>query len=92
MGNLDAANAAKKRLRAAREAAIASTGVTPLAFLLGVMRTRRNPLDVRLEAAKAAAPYVHPKLAQIAHTGPNGGPMEAIGKITVELVSARSDS
>src|SRR5690349_6340751 len=29
----------------------------------------------RLEAAKAAAPYCHPKLANVEHSGPGGGPI-----------------
>lgn len=34
---------------------------TPLEFLLYVMWSKKKPLDVRIEAAKAAAPYVHRK-------------------------------
>ena len=30
----------------------------------------------RLEAAKAAAPYIHPRLANIEHTGKDGGPIK----------------
>lgn len=32
------------------------------------------------EAAKAAAPYMHPRLAAIEHSGPNGGPIELSAK------------
>ena len=42
---------------------------TPLAFLLSVMRDPKQPDDVRLQAAIAAAPYVHPRLVQIEHIG-----------------------
>ena len=42
---------------------------TPLAFLLSVMRAPKQPDDVRLQAAIAAAPYVHPRLVQIEHIG-----------------------
>jgi len=38
-------------------------GVTPLEHLLSVMRDERKPLRDRLEAAKAAAPYCHPRLS-----------------------------
>jgi len=51
---------------AAKAAAIAETGVTPLDYLLDVMRNGEDPLQ-RMDAAKAAAPYVHPKLASIDH-------------------------
>lgn len=50
---------------ALKAAEIAAKGVTPLEYLLGVMRDKRSSADERLEAAKAAAPYVHPKLASV---------------------------
>jgi hypothetical protein len=56
--------------------AIASSGLTPLDFMLDVMRDEKNPLHLRASAAKDAAPYVHPRLANIEHTGRNGGPIE----------------
>ncbi len=61
---------------AAKAEAIASSGLTPLDFMLDVMRDQRNPLHLRASAAKDAAPYVHPRLANIEHTGRNGGPIE----------------
>jgi hypothetical protein len=45
---------------------------TPLNYLLSVMRDAEAPADQRLEAAKAAAPYVHPRLASIEHGGQIG--------------------
>lgn len=33
-------------------------------------------LMVRLDAAKSAAPYIHPRLAAIEHKGEGGGPIE----------------
>ena len=46
-------------------AAIAGSGLTPLAYLLKIMRDKELDRAVRLDAAKAAAPYVHPKLANL---------------------------
>jgi len=40
-------------------------GVTPLDFMLEAMRDEKNAFDVRFDAAKAAAPYVHAKLAAV---------------------------
>lgn len=54
---------------AARESAIAASGLTPLEYMLGVMRDEQATRDVRLDAAAKAAPYVHPKLASIVHKG-----------------------
>lgn len=47
------------------------TGLTPLEFLLEVMRDDELDLMIRIDAAKSAAPYVHPKLASVEmkHTG-----------------------
>lgn len=38
--------------------------LTPLRFLMSVMCFDENPLDVRMEAAKAALPYIHRKMPQ----------------------------
>jgi hypothetical protein len=48
---------------AARQEEIAQSGVTPLEYMLSVMRDEQAPADRRDDMAKAAAPYVHPKLA-----------------------------
>jgi len=52
-------------------------GITPLEYLLEVMRNEIPQEDEtfvqlqakRLDAAKAAAPYIHPRLAAIEHSG-----------------------
>lgn len=49
---------------AAKAAAIADSGLTPLDYLLDVMRNGEDALQ-RMDAAKAAAPYVHPRLASL---------------------------
>lgn len=64
------------RATAAKAAELAASGVLPLDFMLDVMRDPAKDFDVRLDAAKSAAPYVHPKLAAIEHTGADGGPIE----------------
>lgn len=59
-----------------REAALAqrnqflsSTSSDPLSFLIAAMRNEELPIDKRLQAARDAAPYLHPKLAAIEHSG-----------------------
>lgn len=54
---------------AAKAAAVEASGLTPLDYMLEVMRDEDEPADVRLDAAKSAAPYVHPKLASVEHKG-----------------------
>ena len=46
-----------------RQEEVAKTGTTPLQYMLSVMRDETEPKDRRDDMAKAAAPYVHPKLA-----------------------------
>lgn len=49
----------------ARQEAVAASGLTPLDFLLQTMRDESKEFGVRLDAAKAAAQYVHPKLQPV---------------------------
>lgn len=61
---------------AEREKAIRKSGLTPLDYMLKLLRNSKLDQDTRLEAAKAAAPYVHPKLNSVEFSGPNGGPVQ----------------
>lgn len=47
----------------------------PLAFMLQVLRDTEQPFDKRMAAARDAAPYVHPKLANIQHGGDKDNPL-----------------
>ena len=53
------------RVTAELQAAVAASGETPLEYLLRIMRDRAMSFESRFEAAKAAAPYVHAKLAAV---------------------------
>jgi hypothetical protein len=55
---------------------IAKSGLTPVDYLLSVMRDTEKQEATRIEAAKAVAPYVHPKLANIELAGKDGGPLQ----------------
>lgn len=61
-----------------REREIAKSGLTPLEYMLQVMRNPRVDGSRRDDMAKAAAPYVHPKLANHQHTGKGGGPIQTL--------------
>lgn len=63
------------RATAAKAAEVAASGLTPLDYMLAVMRDENNDQAIRLDAANKAAPYIHPKLASIEHTGEDGGPL-----------------
>ena len=49
--------------------AIAEAGTTPLEYMLGIMRDEGAEKALRAEMAKAAAPYIHPKLQSIEMSG-----------------------
>ncbi len=50
---------------AAKAAEVAASGLTPLEWMLGVLRDKSAPYERRDEMAKAAAPYIHPKLSNL---------------------------
>lgn len=76
----------QNKASAAKEAAIKASGLTPLEFMLRVMaeepphdaspQVRASMRALQMDAAKASAPYVHPKLANVEVTGKNGGPLQ----------------
>lgn len=67
---------------AAKAAAVEASGLTPLDFLLNVMRGEAYEFSARIDAAKAAAPYIHPRLASVEHMGEGGGPIRASIKVS----------
>lgn len=65
---------------AATAAEIAASGLTPLDFMLNVLRDDERDAAERMDAAKAAAPYVHPRIAPV---DKDGGPQT----INIRLVA-----
>lgn len=57
---------------AEKAAEVEASGLTPLDYMLSVLRDESRDPDDRMDAAKAAAPYVHAKLASIEHGGKVG--------------------
>ena len=47
----------------------AGKGITPLEYMLKVMRNSKADQSRRDDMAKAAAPYVHPRLSAVDHSG-----------------------
>jgi hypothetical protein len=64
----------------------AAAGITPLEVMLEAMNEFRASGDLEKAAgfAKDAAPYIHPKLAAIEHTGKDGGAIDH--SLTVQFV------
>ena len=70
--------AATAKTRKIANDAIASGELTPLEYMLQLMREPSDHEDARIqmqreamrfEAAKSAAPYIHPRLAAVEHSG-----------------------
>src|SRR5215470_1266615 len=66
--------AISKSTRAILEAT-ASGGEMPLEYMLRIMRDPREPAACRDEMAKAAAPYLHPKMQSTAPSTDDGLPV-----------------
>ena len=71
--------AATEKTREIADREMSGGGLTPLEYMLQVMRTEPSDdleskdylaaVAMRFEAAKAAAPYMHPRLAAVEHSG-----------------------
>jgi len=46
-------------------AAIKASGKSPMAFFADLLGNEQAPLELRFQAAKELAPYVHPRLASV---------------------------
>lgn len=82
--------ATSKTRKVASETSTAA--VTPLEVILETMNSFRaaGELEKAAALAKAAAPYIHPKLTAVEHTGKDGGDIVTVTRI--ELVAASVDS
>lgn len=58
-----------------------SEGLTPLEYLTSIYRDPDADAARRIDAAKAAAPYVHPRLNSVEHKGDSDNPLEVITRI-----------
>lgn len=55
---------------------------TPLEFLLSIMRDNERPDNIRIAAAKAAAPYMHKRLTQMDGEGDDISHESALDEFT----------
>lgn len=78
--------ALNKRTRAAldavKEGQLDANGISePVRFMLRIVRDTHKDENLRLEAAKAAAPYLQPKLSAVEINQPN--PDDAVGESSI---------
>ena len=64
---------APNRKTADLQRAVEESGITPLEYMLNVMRNAMAEPRDRLAAAVSAAPYVHAKLSSVEVSGAGGG-------------------
>jgi hypothetical protein len=69
-----------------REAILAAQGITPLDYMLGIVRNEQEDRTVRLDAAKAAAPYVHARLQAVTLGGDPENPIKVDNMSELEAV------
>ena len=62
----------------------------PLEYMLKVMRDPREPAARRDEMAKAAAPYLHPKMQATAPSIDDGSPVRPVINLTISRAPANS--
>ena len=74
---------------AVREAEIAASGLTPLEYMLGVMRDEKAAPEDRQWAAGNAAPYVHPRIQPIVYRGDDGKPVDDDVEFDIREVARR---
>jgi hypothetical protein len=61
---------------------IEASGLLPLEYMLSVMRDETAPPERRDDMAKAAAPFVHPKLATMKMQGDRDAPLFDLSALT----------
>src|SRR3972149_3492901 len=80
------------KVTAARRQELTESGLTPLGYMLSLLRDEQQSPDMRFEAAKAAARYVHPRLATVQVSGAQDNPIQlqvGVGWMTKEQAKAR---
>ena len=71
-------------------AQLTADGLSPLEFMLTHMRDVKNPESFRADMAKAAAPYIHPRLSSTEVSGAGGKSLipAVIGTVPVDAAAA----
>ena len=64
-------------------------GLLPLEYLLGIMRDEAQDFERRIDAAKAAAPYVHARLQAVQVSGEDGGDIKVLHRLERVIVDPK---
>jgi hypothetical protein len=82
---------ARSKKTVALIAAIEASGLTPLDYMLAVMRNPKAPEEHRMAMAKAAARYVHPRIRSLAKSKDDGLPVK-ITRIERVIIDSRDQT
>lgn len=74
---------ARNKATLKRKAEIATSGLSPLDYMLGILRDEEQEQSARFAAAQQAAPYCHPKLASTELKGPGNAPLFPVLNVTI---------
>ena len=85
-GNLRGRPKGSRNKRTIADQEVLASGMSPLAFLCSVYRDAKQPMKRRIEAAKCAAPYLHPRLCATPFSSLQSEPSPACS-IRVEFVT-----
>ncbi len=77
------------RASARREAEVRESGLTPLEYMLAVLRDETAAKEDRQWAATMAAPYVHPRLQPIVSRDDQGKPIDDDTAFDMREISRR---
>jgi hypothetical protein len=70
---------------------IKASGNDPISFFSDLLQNDAAPLDLRFQAAKELAPYVHPKLTSIEARAGGMGHEERLEMLRAMLADAKAD-
>lgn len=71
-GSVSQQSATRKEMQAKALA----NGISPLDYMLSILRDDKQEQSARFAAAKEAAPYVHNRLAAVEHSGNDDKPVK----------------
>lgn len=81
---------AASRFSEASRIKAAADGITPLEFMLAVLRDEELDRPTRMDAAKAAAPYMHSRLEAVQHSGDPENPVNMVSRIERAIIDPSS--
>lgn len=71
--------------------AVAKSGLSPIDYMLSVMRDEGKEDSIRIDAAKSVAPYLHAKLSSVVLAGDADNPIN-VRNIVLTALTPKADA